>query len=157
MKKTFKLPATKCNMQVPTWMYFVILLLLVSFAGLVYNLVTTHRSTKENWTFYAPSSEKFIDAAGVRYVLYYVYMDGCGWCNKFKPTWSAFVEKKSDELRSRSIAVKAIEIGNERPPFEVDGFPTVAMYDVQTKRVVVFEDKRTVAALENFVSSYYVK
>ena len=55
-------------------------------------------------------------------------MEGCGWCDKFKPTWDQFTTKYAASLAANKVAVKRVESKDDEAykyKDDVKGYPTV--------------------------------
>jgi thiol-disulfide isomerase/thioredoxin len=82
----------------------------------------------------------------------FLYMDGCGWCDRFKPTWKEFVATYERALRDKGVRLLAFE--SKDPNAEtykpVKGYPTLLLVKKDT---VVFEGDRTVAGLTAFLNA----
>lgn len=86
-------------------------------------------------------------------VLYYA--DWCGHCNAMKPEWEKVVSRMSEckDTRHINIAdVKSDFIDELKQKPQVDGFPTIKMYN-KGKEIAVFGDERNADKIEKFAIS----
>ena len=90
-------------------------------------------------------------------VLYYA--DWCGHCNTMKPEWKKVVNKMSIRNNSSSsmnkinlAEVESNHIGDLINKPQVDGFPTIKMYN-NGSEVAKFEDERIADKIEKFALS----
>jgi hypothetical protein len=83
----------------------------------------------------------------------FLYMNGCGWCEKFRPQWDEFTKKYAAELSSLGVEAAAYERSEaESREFtpQVSGYPTV-LFVSPSGSVTKFEGERTEDALIAFV------
>tara|TARA_X000000368_G_scaffold224144_1_gene176927 strand:- start:353 stop:775 length:423 start_codon:yes stop_codon:yes gene_type:complete len=80
----------------------------------------------------------------------YFYMNGCGHCEKFTPTWDSFTNQYKGPLTLKKMERK--EAGeNTLKKYNVQGFPTVIMID-ENGNGKPFNGDRTISALEKFAN-----
>jgi len=88
--------------------------------------------------------------------LVFLHMDGCTWCDKFKPVWDELVSKHGERLESdmgvKLLSYERSDAAAEPLMTHVRGFPTILLVKDDGKDVVTFEDDRTVASLLAFVA-----
>jgi thiol-disulfide isomerase/thioredoxin len=85
--------------------------------------------------------------------LVFLYMTGCGWCDRFKPEWAEFQRKYGADLATRGVAIAQFERADAgAAPFKesVKGYPTLLLI-VGGSKVVTFEGERTADTLHAFV------
>lgn len=94
--------------------------------------------------FFLKKYEKFEDGVSVTFY----YMDGCGWCEKFKPEWEKF-----KKLVPSSVAVKEVEAQkmSEDQQKKIRGFPTIVLS--KNGKDVDYEGDRTATDLLAKVSA----
>ena len=82
----------------------------------------------------------------------FLHMDGCGWCDKFKPSWAEFTSQYGPSLSSAGVTAVSYERKDPAAASfgQVDGYPTV-LFVVDKKRPVKFEGDRTPEGLIAFV------
>ena len=78
--------------------------------------------------------------------LIYFYMDGCGWCDKFKPLWSKLKKEVKD--------IKFMKINGPQNPtmkdkYGVKTYP--ALVKIENKNHELFEGERTFENLKDFL------
>jgi thiol-disulfide isomerase/thioredoxin len=80
----------------------------------------------------------------------YFYMDGCGHCKKFNPTWDQFVSSYNGNLKLRKVERSNAE--SEIKKYEINGFPSILLLDGNGNKKE-FTGERTVQNLEAFAKS----
>ena len=82
--------------------------------------------------------------------LVYFYMNGCGHCKNFSPTWDQFASGYSGNLKVRKV--ERSDAGSELDTYQVKGFPTVLLLDGNGGKKE-FQGDRTIQGLESFIQS----
>ena len=82
--------------------------------------------------------------------LVYFYMNGCGHCKKFTPTWDQFASGYNGNLKVRKV--ERNDAGSELDTYQVKGFPTVLLLDGNGGKKE-FQGDRTIQGLEAFIQS----
>jgi thiol-disulfide isomerase/thioredoxin len=100
---------------------------------------------------FSGSTEGFSHTAGKKAVVLY-YLPGCGHCQRMMPTWEAFTDGQKSNKSLDVIKVNCQEQPAEAEKAGVEGFPTVILYD-ESGKPKIFEDERTVEALDRFVGA----
>lgn len=81
----------------------------------------------------------------------YFHMQGCGYCQRFEPTWAAFREEHASHLRGMGIELADFDArAPETARYGVRAFPTVLFIKGGKKRDTFAESPRTVEALMAF-------
>jgi hypothetical protein len=84
--------------------------------------------------------------------LAFLRMDGCGWCDRFKPTWAEFKANHAAALAAAGVSlveVEASEPAMAKYKAHVKGYPTVLL--VEGHKMTKFEGDRTVPGLVDFL------
>lgn len=84
----------------------------------------------------------------------YVYMEGCGHCKQFDPTWKAFTERYGAALAAAGVSARKMR--NDDPDAKslgVGGYPTVLLVYKTGADTTPFDGPRTVDGLAAFVNS----
>jgi hypothetical protein len=84
--------------------------------------------------------------------LYLFYMNGCGWCERFMPTWDDLYGKYS---KVKGLEMRKIERGEHMAKdYEkhVDGYPTILLIKPDGAPIK-FSGERTVSGVEAFLKS----
>lgn len=155
----------------PSWLVWVALgamLVLVSVLAYQYLIkpaMTIHglrREMKKKEGFEAqeedddPGANTTNKAIKARFV--FLHMEGCGWCERFKPTWDELVAKDADALRTKGLVLEDHESNSSESKQyagSVQGYPTLLLVpadgsaDVQP---VKFEGERTRADILDFLA-----
>ena len=79
--------------------------------------------------------------------LYYFYMDGCGWCDKFNPTWSQITKEFKGKLTMKKVNGPNNEQLMKR--FGVSSFPTIIL--VKGKSPETYSGDRSVSDMKRFL------
>jgi thiol-disulfide isomerase/thioredoxin len=85
--------------------------------------------------------------------LVFLHMDGCGWCERFKPVWKDFVATYGGALTAAHV--RAVDVEAASPEMaqyreHVAGYPTILFADGDSN-VVKFSGDRTKAGLVAFL------
>ena len=80
-------------------------------------------------------------------ILYYFYMNGCGYCTRFNPVWDAFSKKYQGNVLLKKI--ERADAGSLLNKYNVRGFPTVILDKGNSSKT--FNMDRTVDNLLSFV------
>ena len=91
--------------------------------------------------------QRKIEAFGTPSKMIYFYMNNCGHCVKFTPTWEKFVNEYQGDLKLEKI--ERADAGDQLSLYGVSGFPTVVLVD-ENGEYKDFDGDRTVAGLTNF-------
>ena len=89
----------------------------------------------------------------VRARLVFLSLDGCGWCERFKPTWAELERKDGAALQQQGVMLEhheASEPGAAPYTAYAKGYPTV-LFVWEDGKAVRFEHDRTRDALLEFV------
>ena len=82
--------------------------------------------------------------------LVYFYMNGCGHCKKFTPTWDQFSQGYNGDLNIRKV--ERADAGDELDKYQIKGFPTVLLLDGNGGKKE-FDGERTIQGLESFLQN----
>lgn len=82
--------------------------------------------------------------------LFFFYMNGCGWCDRFMPIWDEFSNKYSTHPNLQLQKVERSEKLTKRYSEYIAGYPTILIV-TNTDKVIVFDGDRTIKGLEAFV------
>jgi hypothetical protein len=83
--------------------------------------------------------------------LYFFFMDGCGWCERFMPTWE---ELNSKHVNTQGLTLRKVSRSDKlatQYADHVSGYPTLLLVKPDDT-VVKFTGDRTVSAIEDFLS-----
>jgi thioredoxin-like negative regulator of GroEL len=89
------------------------------------------------------SAEKFVSPTTRNMV--YIYSTSCGWCERFNPVWTDFVDRYAGPLTVLKVEARQ----PEAKQYEVKGYPTVMVVE-NGQRVALFNEERTVENLLKF-------
>jgi len=79
--------------------------------------------------------------------LYYFYMDGCGWCDKFNPTWIKLVKEFKNKLNMKKVNGPASPELLRK--FDIQTFPSIIL--VTGKDSDKYEGDRSMTDLKKFL------
>ena len=133
---------------------FVIMVLLA--VTLVYQYLIVPRIAQEGFKsrkerFDVPSGSKAKESAKSSGSLVFLYMNGCGWCDKFKPEWDRFEATYGSALAAQGVSIVSYERDDPKSKQyndHVQGYPTVLLV---TSNVTVFQGERTSEGLAEFM------
>ena len=127
----------------PMWMLYVAFAVLVALAvALVYMYVI--RGRKVGMEGFEHKKAKFV----------FLYMKGCVWCDRFKPTWEDFEAKHGKGLAAKGVVLASYERAEpESKAYEdyVQGYPTILLAP-EGGEVVKFAGERTSDGMLKFLS-----
>jgi hypothetical protein len=135
--------ASKCSRSgsgaAPSWMVYVAFALVATLAlALAYQFMVRPALSAR--------TERF---QGAERKLVYVYMNGCGWCQRFTPVWDSFAAKHGSVPGLRLLKVESSD--PEAGAYRVEGYPTVLL-DMGDGRHVLFGGERTEKGLLAFLA-----
>jgi thioredoxin-like negative regulator of GroEL len=79
--------------------------------------------------------------------LYYFYMDGCGWCDKFNPTWLKLINEFKNKLTMKKV--NGPSSPNLLKEFDIQTFPAIVL--VTGKDSDKYEGDRSMKDLKKFL------
>lgn len=123
--------AQRCGKRGRQSLLYDMLVCVLSFlliASIAYLLTS---SGKENFE----ESDQTSSIEGTKRILYVFIMDGCGWCDKFKPELNIIMGKiSSDSNLMKKLDVKVIKFPSKSSSdkqlmkdFSVEGFPSIVL------------------------------
>lgn len=169
IKASRKIKATATcpsNAPAPSWMLlsaFVIMVLLSVTLIYQYLIVPSGRALKAQEgfkskgkrrpeSFDVPSgSGKGASEKPPKSSLVFLYMNGCGWCDKFKPHWDEFESTYGASLATKGVEIVSYERSDPKAKQysdHVQGYPTVLLVN---SSVTVFQGERTSEGLAEFM------
>ena len=152
---TAKKSTCAAGSSAPRWMVYIAFGLLTVLAlAIVYKTVLAppRRSPYESFQDAAASAAPAAKKADSKIV--FMYMTGCGWCEKMRPHWDSFKTTNADRLRALGVTAAAYERSDPAAAAlkeHVDGYPTVLFVASDGKTVTKFEGERTPEGLLAFV------
>ena len=136
---------SKCSSPAPRWMMFAAFAILALLAAtLAYQYMVA--------SALARSTERFYSDA-MPYTLVYLYMNGCGWCELFKPQWQEIETLRAAELAGMGVATAKFErseAGAKAYASAVQGYPTILLVKPDGS-TVKFDGDRTPDDVVEFV------
>ena len=112
-------------------------------------------------SFDVPSELSQGSKATATATLVFLYMNGCGWCDKFKPEWERFSSTYGPSLTANGVVMVSYErseAGATQYENYVQGYPTVLLAK-SDGNATVFQGDRTPQGLAEFLNQngYAVK
>lgn len=86
--------------------------------------------------------------------LYYFYMNGCSWCNKFKPVWDKLKEKtnfKLNEIEKNNINSSKEAEYIKSNNYEIKTYPSI--FIKINNKIYKYEEARTIKDILNFIKN----
>ena len=131
----------------PQWLIVIALALIASLVLLLVYRFSTRRNT---------IGEPFYSGKQADAKLVFLHMRGCGWCDKFKPTWDEFERSYGSPLAASGVTIASYERSDPAAAAyksSVNGYPTVLLVTEGGAVVTKFEGERTSAGLVAFLKA----
>jgi len=77
----------------------------------------------------------------------YFYMEGCGHCKEFAPTWDKFI--KTSPIPTYKIESKGSDSMLQK--YNISGFPTIVLLDSKNELIKTLNGERTLEGLNAFI------
>jgi protein disulfide-isomerase A6 len=122
-------------------------LVLVLLYVIVYYVLPSHNLFKENFenanvdSMNNDNSKKLV----------YFYMNGCGHCKKFTPTWDEFCSANSSSIKTYKFEQSQVQ--EQITTYAISGFPAILLLDENNAKIDEYNGERTVEALTSYVNS----
>lgn len=135
--------------------FIVFLLCLVTFFALyyIYNNfgLSSNMSFKENFDLF--NSGASVDSLNKdkSTKLVYFYMDGCGHCKNFTPTWDKFCSANSSTIKTYKF--EQSKVREKITEYNISGFPTILLLDENNAKIDEYNGERSIEALTSYVNS----
>lgn len=105
--------------------------------------------------YWGRTNERFEEQPKAKGAVVYVYMDGCGWCERFSPVWASFVDEHGPAMLAAGVRAEKLEGDDPRAAaYGVRSFPTVLFDAGDGKAPAVYDGERTVAGLAAFAAEH---
>uniref|UniRef100_A0A6C0DWZ2 Thioredoxin domain-containing protein n=1 Tax=viral metagenome TaxID=1070528 RepID=A0A6C0DWZ2_9ZZZZ len=151
MSKTnfFKVISKQFSLKKPeTFLYLAIVFILLY---LVANYVLpSNMLFKENFELFNSSPSPSAMTSDNSTKLVYFYMDGCGHCNKFTPTWNKFCSANSTSIKTYKF--EQAQVKDQITTYAISGFPTILLLDKNNAKIDEYNGERSVEALTSYVN-----
>jgi thiol-disulfide isomerase/thioredoxin len=151
MSKTnfFKVISKQFSLKKPeTFLYLAIVFILLY---LVANYVLpSNMLFKENFELFDSSPSPSAMTSDNSTKLVYFYMDGCGHCNKFTPTWDKFCSANSSSIKTYKF--EQAQVKEQITAYTITGFPTILLLDKNNAKIDEYNGERSVEALTSYVN-----
>lgn len=141
----------------PAWIIITAFIILVSLGvALVYQYLI--RNIFQSSAPTSPMVSELFSSSTNGARLYYLFVDGCMWCDKFSPEWSMFVKKQGNALSASGVSFAKINGQDNDPRVEgllVKGYPTIVLIPDGAAAVdaIVFNGARSADTLGLFVQT----
>ena len=83
--------------------------------------------------------------------LVYFYMNGCGHCKNFTPTWDKFCSANSSSIKTYKFEQSQVQ--EQISSYSISGFPTILLLDENNAKIDEYSGERSVEALTSYVNS----
>lgn len=83
--------------------------------------------------------------------LVYFYMNGCGHCKNFTPTWDEFCSANSSSIKTYKF--EQAQVKEQISSYSISGFPTILLLDENNAKIDEYSGERSVEALTSYVNS----
>jgi len=151
MSKTnfFKVISKQFSLKKPeTFIYLAIVFILLY---LVANYVLpSNMLFKENFELFNSSPSPSAMTSDNSTKLVYFYMNGCGHCNKFTPTWDKFCSANSSSIKTYKF--EQAQVKKQITTYAISGFPTILLLDKNNAKIDEYNGERSVEALTSYVN-----
>ena len=88
--------------------------------------------------------------------LYYFWMNGCGWCENFNPTWELLTEKFNKKINMIKYEMDEPGVSSKLKEYNVTSFPTIIL--VKNNKPIKFDyDERSLENFKDFFTKHNVK
>jgi len=131
-----------------TFLYLAIVLVLLYFIGnyvLPSNIVF-----KEGFDLFSSSSSPSAMTSDNSTKLVYFYMDGCGHCKNFTPTWDKFCSANSSSVKTYKF--EQAQVREQINTYAISGFPTILLLDENNAKIDEYSGQRTLEGLTSYVN-----
>lgn len=82
--------------------------------------------------------------------LVYFYMNGCGHCKNFTPTWDQFCSANSSSIKTYKF--EQAQVREKITEYNISGFPTILLLDENNAKIDEYNGERSVEALTSYVN-----
>ena len=82
--------------------------------------------------------------------LVYFYMNGCGHCKNFTPTWDEFCSAHSSSIKTYKF--EQAQVQEQINSYSISGFPTILLLDENNAKIDEYSGERSVEALTSYVN-----
>jgi len=130
------------------------LITLYAFFYIFYNSAfPSNMSFKENFDLFN-STNSSIDSMNKdkSTKLVYFYMDGCGHCKKFTPTWDKFCSANSSTIKTYKF--EQSQVKEQIDSYAISGFPAVLLLDENNAKIDEYNGQRTLEGLTSYVNGH---
>ena len=105
---------------------------------------------KENFELFNSSPTPSAMTSDKSTKLVYFYMDGCGHCKNFTPTWDNFCSTNSSTIKTYKF--EQAQVREQITEYNISGFPTILLLDKNNAKIDEYNGERTVEALTSYVN-----
>jgi len=82
--------------------------------------------------------------------LVYFYMNGCGHCKNFTPTWDKFCSANSSSIKTYKF--EQAQVQEQISSYSISGFPTILLLDENNAKIDEYNGERSIEALTSYVN-----
>ena len=119
---------------------------------LIYYVLPTNMVFKENFDLFNSSSS--IDSMNndKSTKLVYFYMNGCGHCKNFTPTWDKFCSANSSTIKTYKF--EQAQVREQIDTYAISGFPAILLLDENNAKIDEYNGQRTLEGLTSYVNGH---
>ena len=119
---------------------------------LVYYVLPTNMVFKENFDLF--NSNSSIDSMNndKSTKLVYFYMNGCGHCKNFTPTWDKFCAANSSTIKTYKF--EQAQVREQIDTYAISGFPAILLLDENNAKIDEYNGQRTLEGLTSYVNGH---
>ena len=119
---------------------------------LVYYVLPTNMSFKENFDLFNSNSSVDSMNNDKSKKLVYFYMNGCGHCKNFTPTWDKFCAANSSTIKTYKF--EQAQVRAQIDTYAISGFPAILLLDENNAKIEEYNGPRTLEALTSYVNGH---
>ena len=105
---------------------------------------------KENFELFNSSPTPSAMTSDKSTKLVYFYMDGCGHCKNFTPTWDKFCSANSSTIKTYKF--EQAQVREKITEYNISGFPTILLLDENNAKIDEYNGERSIEALTSYVN-----
>jgi len=122
---------------------------------LVYYVLPTNMVFKENFDLF--NSNSSIDSMNndKSTKLVYFYMNGCGHCKNFTPTWDKFCAANSSTIKTYKF--EQAQVREQINTYAISGFPAILLLDENNAKIDEYNGQRTLEGLTSYVNGHALR
>ena len=117
---------------------------------IVYYVIPSNMPFKENFDLFNNNSSVDSMNKDKSKKLVYFYMNGCGHCKNFTPTWDKFCAANSSTIKTYKF--EQAQVREQITSYAISGFPTILLLDENNAKIDEYNGERSIEALTSYVN-----